>query len=146
MTVLDIIKQNKNEIDAVSAMINLVERVPNQQFGYSPIGIMSSDQLKNITISNQNNVPVVTQEHQSKPMSPSKHCESNTPVVSAEDSNTKSSIETLPSTEETCSGNESGLNTGVFSDCSVNSEVSMMKRPMNPFLLFSRENRRRIAM
>ena len=85
MTVLDIIQQNKNETDAVSAVINLVERVPNQQFGYNPIAIMIADQLKNITISNHNNMPVMTQEGQSKPMSPSKRSESNTPIVSAED-------------------------------------------------------------
>ena len=85
MTVLDIIEQNKNEIDAVSAVINLVERVPNQQFRYSRIARMSADQLKNIMISNHSNMPVVTQEGQSKPMSPSKRSESNTPVVSAED-------------------------------------------------------------
>ena len=85
MTVLDIIEQNKNEIDAVSAVINLVERVPNQQFRYSRIARMSADQLKNIMISDHSNMPVVTQEGQSKPMSPSKRSESNTPVVSAED-------------------------------------------------------------
>ena len=85
MTVLDIVEQNKNEIDSVSAVIHLVEHVPNQQFGYNAIAIMSADQLKNITISNHNNMLVVTQEGQSKPMSPSKRSESNTPIVSAED-------------------------------------------------------------